>query len=336
VIAALTFALTGAVIVVAGSRLTVYSDAVAERTGIGGLWVGSVLLAGATSLPELATDVFAVRMGAPDLAVGDLFGSSMANMLILALVDLVLPRQQLLRRVTLDHALAACLAIALTGLATVFVVLRHRPAIGGFAIGPSLLLLFYALGTRAVYRHARRARAESAPEATPARRPGAAGATPTLRRAVVGYLVSAAVILVAAPAFARSAERIAVDTGLGTTFVGAWLVGFATSVPELVTSLTAVRMGAFDMAVGNLFGSNGFNMAIFFALDVAHRGGPLFAAVSEAHVITGVFAMVLTSIGLAALVYRAERRFAMIEPDSLAIVLGYVFGLWMLHQGRAG
>jgi cation:H+ antiporter len=334
VIAALTFVLTGAVIVVAGSRLSAYGDAIGERTGIGGLWVGSVLLAGATSLPELATDVSAVRIGVPDLAVGDLFGSSMANMLILAVIDLVMPRRQLLRRVTLDHALAACLAIALTGLATVFVVLGHRPAIGGFGVGPLLLLLLYALGTRAVYRHVRRVRAEPGPDAP--ERPGGAGTTPTLRRAVAGYLASAAVILVAAPAFARAAERIAADTGLGTTFVGAWLVGLATSIPELVTSLSAVRMGAFDMAVGNLFGSNGFNMAIFFALDVAHGGGPIFAAVSQAHVITGVFAMVLTSIGLAAVVYRAERRFAMIEPDSFAIVLVYIFGLWMLHQGRAG
>jgi cation:H+ antiporter len=334
VIAALTFALTGAVIVVAGSRLTVYGDAIAERTGIGGLWVGSVLIAGATSLPELATDVSAVRIGVPDLAVGDLFGSSMANMLILAIVDLVLPRRQILRRVTLDHALAACLAIALTGLATAFVVLRHRPAIGGFGIGPLLLVVIYALGTRAVYRHVKRARVEPGPVAP--ERAAAAGATPALRRAVAGYLVTAAIILVAAPAFARSAERIAADTGLGTTFVGAWLVGLATSMPELVASLSAVRMGALDMAVGNLFGSNGFNMAIFFALDLAHRGGPLFAAVDQAHVITGVFAMVLTSMGLAAVVYRAERRFAMIEPDSLAIVLGYVFGLWMLHQAHTG
>jgi len=336
VIAALTFALTGAVIVAAGSRLTSFSDAIAERTGIGGLWVGSVLLAGATSLPELATDVSAVRMGVPDLAVGDLFGSSMANMFILALVDLMPARRQLLRRATLDHALAACLAIALTGLATVFVVLRGGPAIRGFSIGPTLLLVFYAVGTRAVYRHATRGCAEPAPGANRERRGGAAATIPTLRRAVAGYVFSAAVILVAAPAFARSAERIAVDTGMGTTFVGAWLVGFATSIPELVTSVAAVRMGAVDMAVGNLFGSNGFNMAIFFALDVTHRGGPLFAAVSPAHVITGVFAMVLTSIGLAAVVYRAERRFAMIEPDSFAIVLGYVFGLWMLYQGRAG
>jgi len=336
VIAALVFVLSGAVIVYAGSRLASYGDAIAERTGVGGIWIGAVLLAGATSLPELATDVSAVRMGAPDLAVGDLFGSSMANMLILAIVDLTAPRRQVLRRATLDHALSACLALALTGLATVLVVLRPGPAIGGIEVGPSILLVMYLFGTRAVYRHV--TRSQPAVVAEP-RREGGEGRRrplPTLRHALIGYAVSALAILVVAPAFARAAESIAVQTGLGTTFVGAWLVGLATSLPELVASVAAVRIGAFDMAVGNLFGSNGFNMAIFFALDLAHPGGHLFAAVSPAHAITGLFGIILTSLGLAAIVYRAQRRFAMIEPDSLAIVLGYFFGMWMLYLGRGG
>ncbi|HZY05846.1 MAG TPA: hypothetical protein VFF02_20335, partial [Anaeromyxobacteraceae bacterium] len=92
----------------------------------------------------------------------------------------------------------------------------------------------------------------------------------------------------------------------------------------------------FDAAVGNLFGSNGFNMAIFAFLDAVHQGGPLFAAVSRAHAVTGLFGVVLTSLGLAALVYRAERRFAMIEPDSLAIVAGYIAGMWLLFLQRGG
>jgi cation:H+ antiporter len=260
----------------------------------------------------------------------------MANMLILAIVDLAAPRRQVLRRATLDHALSACLALALTALATVLVVMRPGPAIGGIEVGPSLLLAIYLLGTRAVYRHV--TRSQPAVVAEPRREGGEARrrALPTLRHALVGYAASALAILAAAPFFARSAERIAIGTGLGTTFVGAWLVGLATSLPELVASVAAVRLGAFDMAVGNLFGSNGFNMAIFFALDLAHPGGPLFAVVSPAHAITGLFGIILTSLGLAAIVYRAQRRFAMIEPDSLAIVVCYCFGMWMLYLGRGG
>ena len=123
--AALLFLASAAAVVGAGPVLSRAGDVIAERTGIGRVWVGSILLAGATSLPELATDVSAVRLGAADLAAGDLFGSSMANMLSLALIELSAPRRQVFRTVTLDHALAACLALVLTASALVLVVLRY-------------------------------------------------------------------------------------------------------------------------------------------------------------------------------------------------------------------
>lgn len=330
--ATLTFILAGLAIVVAGSRLASYGDAIATRTGIGGAWIGAVLLASATSLPELATDLSAVRMGAPDLALGDLFGSNMANMLILAIVDLSAPRRQVLRRANLDHALSACLALTLTATATLLVI-HPGPSVAGVGLGPVALLAMYLLGTRAVYRQATRPGPGPAAVA-----PGAGGerSLPTLRRALIGYAVAAIAILAVAPSFARSAEKIAVASGLGTTLVGTWLVGFATSLPELVASLSAVRLGALDMAVGNLFGSNCFNMAILFALDLAQPGGPIFLAASPEHAISGLFGILLTSLGLAAIVYRAERRVAMVEPDGLAIVVGYCIGIWVLYAARAG
>ncbi len=325
---ALAFLSSGIVVVLAGTALARYADAIAETTKLGRLWIGAVLLAGATSLPELMTDLAAVRLGATDLAVGDLFGSSLANMLILAIVDLLPPRRRVLRQATLDHALAASLAISLNALAAVLVL--ARPASSLLRVGPGslLLLLGYAAGTRAVYRHARRDGA--------AQTPGPERATPSLslRRAVLGFATAALVVLLVAPAFAWSARGIAEITGLGNTFVGTWLVGLATSLPELVASIAAVRMGAFDLAVGNLFGSNAFNMAIFFALDLAQPGN-LFAALDPNHALSGLFAVVLTSLGLAAIFYRAERRFAMIEPDSLLILIAYVLAIALLYSQGA-
>lgn len=323
---ALLFVATAAAIVAAGTVLSRQADAIAERTGIGRVWVGSILLAGATSLPELATDIAAVRLEAADLAAGDLFGSSMANMLILALIELGAPRRKVFRSVTLDHALAACLALALTASALVLVVLRPARAWGGFVPPSTLLVVSYALGTRAIYRHVSREAAAAAP-------PGPAGAQGgTLRGALARFAAAAVVILGIAPLFARSAKELAIVTGLGDGVVGAWLVGLSTSLPELVTSLAAVRMGALDLAVGNLFGSNGFNMAIFFALDLASPGGSVFAALSPVQVVTGLCGLVLTSLGLAAIVYRAERRFAMIEPDALLILAAYAVGLVVVER----
>ena len=331
---AITFLASGLVVVLAGTSLARYGNAIGEQTGIGGLWIGTVLLAGATSLPELATDITAVRIGAPNLAVGDLFGSSMANMLILAIVDLLSPRKRVLRQATLDHALSACLAISLTALAAVFVLLSPGPSFRNISFGSVLLLIIYIAGTRAVYRHVTRDRG---PATT-----GDNGNVPkeneppTLRRATVGFLLAAAAILVVAPAFARSANAVAEVTGLGTTFVGTWIVGFSTSLPELVTSIAAVRMGASDLALGNLFGSNGFNMAIFFALDLANSGGSIFSGLDPLHAISALFAVVLTSMGLAAIVYRAKRRFAMIEPDSILIVATYVLAIWLSYTRSKG
>jgi len=299
-------------------------------TRLGRLWVGSVLLAAATSLPELATDVAAVRLGAVDMAVGDLFGSSLANMLILAIIDLMSPRRQVLQKVALDHVLAASLAMSLNALAAGFVAIRSTASLAGIGSASIVLLLAYVAGTRAVYRHATREGAPRTPE-VPER---GDQRQPSTGRAVLGFGVAALVILTTAPAFAWSAQGIAEASGLGHTVVGTGLVGLATSLPEVVTCLAAVRMGAFDLAVGNLFGSNAFNMAILFVLDLVQPGS-LFAALDPGHVVSGLAAVVLMSLGVAAIAYRAKKRFAMLEPDSLLIVITYCGALLLLYQHSA-
>ena len=335
------FLVAGVVIVFAGTALARYADAIAETTKLGRIWIGSVLLAGATSLPELTTDVAAVRFGATDLAVGDLFGSSMANMLILAVIDLMPPRRHVLQHVTFDHALAACLAIALNALAAVLVLVRPEASLGWVGPGSLLLFLVYVAGMRAVYRHSLRDHAPAPPpvdEAAPPTAPTAPAETRpvmSLRRAVLGFSVAALVVLAAGPAFAWSAKGIAELTGLGNTFVGTSLVGLATSLPELVACIAAVRMGSFDLAVGNLFGSNAFNMAIFLPLDLVQPGS-LFATLDPSHAVSGLFAVVLMSLGLAAIVYRAKRRFAMLEPDSLLMLVVYAAALWLLYSHSVG
>jgi cation:H+ antiporter len=328
------FISAGAVVVVAGTALARYGEAIAQRTRAGRLWIGAVLLAGATSLPELGTDIAAVRMGALDLALGDLFGSSMANMLILALVDLLPPRREVLRRATLDHALAACLAISLSAFAAAALLAPSGRVVAGISAESFVLAAAYLLGTRAVYRHAMR---DFGPEKVSVDEVAAGHQqVPTLRRSVFGFGVAALVTLAAAPVFAYAAKQLAEVTGLGTTFVGTWLVGLSTSLPELVASIAAVRIGAFDLAVGNLLGSNAFNISILLWIDLAHPGASIFVDASPTHVLSLVFGMLLMALGLAAIVYRAKKRFAMLEPDSALIVLTYALAMWQLYLHRHG
>lgn len=341
--ALLPFLATAGLVVLAGTVLARAGDVIAARTKLSGVWVGSVFLAVATSLPELTTDVAAVRMGALDLAAGDLFGSSLANMLILAILNLVPGGLELFRKAALEHALYAALAIVLTAVAAITVLVRPAATLLGMGPGTLSIAAIYLVGSRALYR--RGALAREATEAAEMRgialpsagREGHRRIEPamSLKRAVAEFLIATIVIFLAAPRFAEAAQDLAEVTGLGSTFVGTWLVGFSTSLPELVTGLAAVRLGAFDLAVGNLFGSNAFNMTVFVVLDIAYPQGAMLSVVSTLHAISALAAIVLMALGVAALVYRAQGRLALLEPSSGSIILGYVFAIWLVLRGGA-
>jgi predicted AlkP superfamily pyrophosphatase or phosphodiesterase/Ca2+/Na+ antiporter len=343
----LRFVVAAVVVIVAGTVLARSGDVIAARTRLGGVWVGSVFLALATSLPEIVTDLAAVRLGAIDLAVGDLFGSSMANMLILSLVSLVPGGADVFRRTTLDHVLYACLAIILTMMAAGTILIRSTASVAGMGAGSLVILVVYAVASRAAFRHSRVAQ-EAGVTIEMSSAPGGAavpsathadGNTPTLQRAGLTFLAAAAVIVMAAPQFAHAAEGIATLTGVGSTFVGTWLVGLSTSLPELVTSLAAVRLRAYDLAVGNLFGSNALNMIIFAGLDLAHPAAPVLSVADPAHVLTAMVAVILMAVAIGTLALRSKRVERAVEPGSLLLVMGYVLGIglvfWRSTAGAA-
>ena len=332
----LIFACSAAVIVLAGTKLSHYGDQIAELTGLGRLWIGVVLMSAATSLPEVFTTVSAGWLDAPDLAVGDLFGAGMSNMLTLGLIDLMHRQKKVWQQAALEHTLTAALAMVLTGLAAFFVLLRVNVTHLGVGLGSLTLLMFYVLGMRIVFRQEdmqrRRREQEALAGGAAEKRDTGATRRGELRRAVIGFSAGALTLLAAAPFLAWSAERIAEATGVTETFIGTSLVAITTSLPELVVSIAAVRLGAFDLAVGNLFGSNAFNMAAFFFADVAYRDGALLGAVSETQALTALWSIVMMNIGLMGIIYRAEKRFMLIEPDSLLMIVAYVMGLWMLFR----
>lgn len=330
----LVFAASAAVIVVAGARLSRYGDQIADLTGLGRLWIGVVLMSAATSLPEVFTTISAAWMDAPDLAAGDLFGAGLSNMLTLGLIDLLHRQKRVWQQAALGHTLTAALAMVLTGLAAFFVLLPVTVTHVGVGLESLTLFILYVLGMRLVFRQEDMARRQREQEAVvhgiAERQDGGTSRRDELRRAVAGFAVGALVLLVAAPFLARSAQRIAEETGTTATFIGTSLVAITTSLPELVTAIAAVRLGAFDLAVGNLFGSNAFNMAAFFFADVAYRGGGLLSSVSPAHVLTALWSILMMNLGLMGIIYRAEKRFMLIEPDSLLMIVTYVLGLWLL------
>jgi cation:H+ antiporter len=135
---------------------------------------------------------------------------------------------------------------------------------------------------------------------------------------------AAVVVLVAAPFLVTSAEGIATSSGLGETFVGASFLAVATSLPELSTALVAVRIGAHDLAVGSLLGSNAFNIVIIAIADLVYTEGPILAAVSPEQAFVGVSAILLMALVLASLVHGARTSARRLEPGTWMVLLAYL------------
>lgn len=189
-------------------------------------------------------------------------------------------------------------------------------ALAGIGLGPILIAIVYVLGLRLVYYDQQHAMEKLAP--------GEAALADiramSLSHATIGYVASGFGILLAAPLLASSAEELATATGLGGTFIGTTLVALSTSLPEAVTTWAAVRSGAFDLAVGNIFGSNAFNMIILVPAD-GFFGGSLLTAASPTHAITAVCVILATGLATLGLLYRPERRYWLIEPDATLVIL---------------
>ena len=179
--------------------------------------------------------------------------------------------------------------------------------------------MLYIAAVNVVFRYEKRQRAEYVQERAE-RYPGV-----TLRDALLRYAGAAAIVILAALYLPFTAEELAQQMQWNQSFVGTLFVSFATTLPELTVTIGALRIGAVDLAVGNLLGSNLFNLAILAVDDLFYLPGPLLAAVSPIHLVSALSALVMTGLAIAGLLYKpAGRLFGTVGWISLLII--WVFG----------
>ncbi len=325
----LQFILSAAVVVAAAIKLAEYGDAISVRTRLGGLFIGTLLMAGATSLPELLTTLNSLSQNVPNLAAGNVFGSNMFNMFLLAALDAVFWQARILRRVATKHALTASLAVFISAMAIFFILADIDAHIGWVGLDSLLLMGTYIMGVRLIQGDSPRPAGGESDAA-------AIVGVPSLPWALVGFAAASGALVLATPWLVRSSVGIAEITGLSTGFVGALLVAIVTSLPELTAVVAAARLGAYDLAVGNLFGSNLFNIFILGITDVFYLPGRFLHIVDPAFAIAGLLGLLLTSLGLINNLARAERRILFVEVDAALLMLGYVGGMWFLYSRGIG
>jgi cation:H+ antiporter len=302
----LQFALCAILIARAGYELCVSADRIAQATGLSRGWVGLALLATVTSLPELASGISAVVVvEAPNLAVGNALGACVFNLLFLVVIDTLQRQQPIYQRASAAHLLSAAFGVVMLGFVAMSLVLgRGAPALLHLGLVSPLLLALYLLALRSVFAHERELKRslelpDVAPPAASPRRP---------RQDWLRFGTAALVVLAAGTWLPTLGDELAQAMGWSRSFVGTLFMAFVTTLPEMAVTLSALRLGALDMALGNLLGSNLFNVVILAVDDAFYRRGPLLADAAPVHAGTAVAAIVMTGLVMIGLVMRPRGR----------------------------
>ena len=317
------FIICALIIFFAGKRLSHYGDLLAELSGMGKAWIGLILMAAVTSLPELMVGISsAVIIQSADLAVGDIIGSCAFNLGILSMMDIFTPKDRpLFSHVSKSHILAAAFGIILMALVGLNLYLDKDIVIASFIGLTSIsFVIVYLVAVRSIFNYQQ----NNAPMSETVHQTPEIGLT--LKKVVVRYVFFALIIIITALALPYFAEHIAESTGLGKSFVGTLFLAVSTSLPEIAVSLAAIRMGSTDMAVGNLLGSNLFNIVILFLDDLFYTKGHLMKDASDVNLLSVFFVIMMTGIAIAGFIFPSNRKKFVMAWDTL-----WIFGLYVIN-----
>jgi len=323
----LLFLICALIIIFTGTKLTHYGDIISEKTGLGRVWIGAALIPLATSLPEITSSSGAAWINAPDLAIGNVFGSIMFNLLIIAIADFVHGPGPLLSEVNTGQILTAILGIFLCAIAALSILTKPTLMLVGIGIDSLILIVLYFLGIIVIFKYSKKNKPEDVlglPEGN--------YAAYSLLHTNIKFLIAAIIIIFTAIKLAQVANSLADLTGWGTTFMGTIFLAIVTSLPELVTSITAIKIKAFDLAIGIVLGANILDMTIPFFSDIFYAGPPILSVVSPQHIISALMAIILTSIAIASIVYKPKKSVFSLGIAAWLIFLGYFLGIFILFK----
>lgn len=327
----LIFGLAAGVIWVAGVRLTRTLDAIAAKTQLDHVFVGMLLLGGITSLPELANVATASSIGNPALAINNLLGSAAINILLLAIADALVGKSALTSIVAQPSTMvmAALCMILLMGIA-VLVVLGDV-SIGPLGIG-SLLVGITSIGFLWLAAgHDERTPWTIKDEEDPqGEKQDEKPADATLAVLWARVAVHGALLFGAGYALSQTGDAIAKQAGMTSAIVGFALIGTATSLPELVTIITALKLGRPEMAFGQVLGTNFINLSLLPLGDLIYAGEPVMNALGTFEAVSALLGAILIGIFMVGLLEHRDRTILKMGVDSATVIALFAIGAALL------
>ncbi len=329
----LKFAVCTIIIFFSGKRVAKYGDVIAEKTGLGGLWIGVILVAIATSLPEIFTGVGSTLfVNAPNLTIGNLFGANTYNLLNIAALDFLHKGTPLLSSVSIGQLLTAGLSLIPLLIASIGIFLSQKLPPFSFAnvsLYSILILVSYLVSIRIIFKF-EKGQQKVLKELNKEEEALFKYNDISLKKACILYGLFAVMIAGAGIWLAYIGEDLSRLLGLGQNFVGSLFLGFTTTLPEITVSVAALRIGAKELAVANMFGSNLFNMSIIFLNDVLYRKAPIFEVLSQQHIFTAGIVILMTTIVCAGLILKPKKKMALrLSNYAIALIITFILGAYV-------
>jgi len=320
------FAGAAAIVWWAGMRLPAYAAAIEARTGMGQAFAGMVVLGGITTLPELATAGSAAAIGSGKLAVNNAFGSVAFNLVLLAVGDAVSGRRALTSIIARPATLMqGVLGMVLLAVAAAAAASTDTPFLGAGLWTWSL----FAATMAALWIASRYERqpawnvTEQPPPVEPSGILELEFGLPILLLRTGGL---AMLILIGGITLASSGDEISIRSGIDAGLVGFMLIALATSLPELSTVVGSVKRGHYELAFGDIFGANLFNIALLLVVDLLQPGPPVMIQMDSFEVVAALLGVVLTGFYVIGLLERRDRSLWRMGYDAIAVIAAYILG----------
>jgi cation:H+ antiporter len=319
------FAIAAGVVIVCSLRATGLADVIADRTRLGEAIIGATLLGAATSLSGTVVSVTAASSGDASFAISNAIGGIAAQTLFLAIGDLVY------RRANLEHAVAEPAnlfqCVVLIGMLSLPLAAMTAPDVTLAGLHPVSVLLFLVYATSVRLAAQMRETPMWRPTQTYLTRHDTPEDAAEEHRSATGPLLifGGLVCLMGAGGWVISLGGAELITryGLASSLVGALVTAVATSLPELVTTLAAIRRGALQLAVGGIIGGNTFDVLFLVLSDMAYRDGSIYHAMTPADVFWIATGLLMTSVLLAGLILRQKKGPVGIGVESVLLFAIY-------------
>jgi len=326
----INFLISILIIFYSGRKLSTYGDIISDKTGLGGGFVGVILIGFITSLPELITTISSVSLVKDiNLAWGNILGSNLLNITVLAFCDFLIKRGSVFRVFDNGNILTGLFSIIITAIACIGMITgKDIIFAGNISIYTFIVFFIYIFGSYILYRNALHQKDNS----PTIQIENSSNHISTPKLAIL-FLINAALIVAAGVSITYTCDQISKITGLGSTFVGSLFLATATSLPEIVVSVVSIKMGALNLAIGNIIGSNFFNITILGLSDFFYRGGSLFTSSDKINLLTSTIFIINTNILLIGMLLKSKRRFFRLGIDSIFAISLYFITFYYIYKG---